>query len=109
MESANEVTTPHAFVTDFLAQHEGVRLYSLSTSSAETTHSWLASHGFVMDSITSYTGPTFAPSQSAWDDGPNIFSVEFDSINPPAHLPHFRQLAAFPYDRTYYWTLRFIS
>lgn len=104
LEDSVELATPYAFVTDFLAQHEGVRMYSLSTSSAETTHTWLASQGFVMDSIKSYTGPTFAPSQSAWDDGPNIFSVEFDSINPPAHLPHFRQLAAFPYDRMHEWS-----
>ncbi len=80
----------YAFIESFLKQHSGVRTYSLSTSSADTTYTWLASREIKTDSVKSYRTSTTPPQGWGWDDGgPDINSVGFDSINPPAHLPNF--------------------
>ena len=40
-----------SFIRSFLKKHEGVRLYSLSTSSAKATFDWLNTRGFAIDSV----------------------------------------------------------
>jgi cbb3-type cytochrome c oxidase subunit III len=84
------VKNEHAFIKSFLKEHEGVRMYALSSSSADTTNTWLTAQGFTTDSVRSYRTTTEPPKGWDWDDGgPEAHSVDFDSINPPAHLPQF--------------------
>ncbi len=103
------VERKYAFIESFLKQHVGVRTYALSTSSADTTFTWLASQGIKTDSVKSYRTSTTTPKGWGWDDGgPDINSVDFDSINPPAHLPNFIQQVGSNYQqmqtewKTYY-------
>ncbi|MGC3945790.1 MAG: c-type cytochrome [Chryseolinea sp.] len=92
------VTKSWSFIASYAKQHEGVRLYSFSTSSADTTRQWLSSRGFKMDSIRSGRGSSEAEKGWNWDDGgPEWWTAEFDSKNPPAHLPNFVEVAQFPY------------
>ncbi|MEJ7646100.1 MAG: c-type cytochrome [Chryseolinea sp.] len=88
----------HSFIKYFLQHHEGVRVYSLSTSSAGKTRDWLSAKEFKMDSIQ--TGRTTAelPKGWDWDDGgPEWRSADFNFDNPPAHLPNFIEYIGFPY------------
>ena len=92
------VLNTYSFIPTFLKQHEGLRLYSFSTSSADTTRQWLCSRGFKMDSIRSGRSSSEPEKGWNWDDGgPEWWAAEFDSKNPPAYLPNFVEIAQFPY------------
>ena len=78
-----------SFFKNFLASNQGVRLFSLSSSSADSTSEWLNSKGFQMDVVQPYRSSE-EPDGWSWDDGgPELKSLDFDVINPPAHLPRF--------------------
>lgn len=99
-----EVTDKNSFITAFLEQHEGVRMYALSSSSIDTTAEWLTAQGFQTDSIDGYRISTESPKGWARDDGgPQILSVGFEDTIPPAYLPRFEELTDFPYERMHEW------
>ncbi len=98
-----------SFITSFLKSNTGVRMFSLSSSSTDSTSLWLTSKGFELDSIQSHRSSEKAPEGWSWDDGePESYSLDFDSNNPPAHLPRFVEYSGFNYKqsqdqwRTYY-------
>ncbi|WP_144017346.1 c-type cytochrome [Ekhidna lutea] len=98
-----------SFITSFLKSNTGVRVFSLSSSSTDSTSMWLTSKGFELDSIQSHRSSEEAPEGWSWDDGePESYSLDFDSNNPPAHLPRFVEYSDFNYKqsqeqwRTYY-------
>ena len=76
-------------VSNFLANHEGIQKYSLSSSSVDTTYSWLSDQGFQMDSVQSYR--TSIDSVKGWsrdDGGSQERSLNFGNGNP-SYLPRF--------------------
>lgn len=90
-DSVEESTIP-AFIKTFLAADEGVRLYSLTTSSADSTFMALNSSGYAMDSVRSFRGTSREPDGWSRDDGDlTNKSLDFDAAAPPAHLPRFVQ------------------
>ncbi|MEJ1239237.1 c-type cytochrome [Chryseolinea sp. T2] len=92
------VSNEYAFIATYLKLHEGLRLYSFSTSSADTTRQWLSSRGFSMDSLRSGRSSASPEKGWSWDDGgPEWWVAEFDSKNPPVHLPSFVEVVQFPY------------
>jgi mono/diheme cytochrome c family protein/rhodanese-related sulfurtransferase/catechol 2,3-dioxygenase-like lactoylglutathione lyase family enzyme len=107
-DSVREESRP-SFILSFLESNKGVRMYSLSSSSIDSTSFWLTSQGFQMDSIQSHRNTNEAPEGWSWDDGePESYSLDFESKNPPAHLPRFVKNSGFDYQqarkqwRTYY-------
>lgn len=92
------VSSKYPFISRFLKHQEGVRFYSLSTSSANGSLNWLASQGLKIDSLRSGRSSTALPKGWDWDDGGAQWrSVGFDYGNPPAHLPDFVEQIQFPY------------
>lgn len=91
--------TPH-FIEDFLAIGEGVQSYSLSSSSVDTTYSWLTQQGFSMDSVKSYRTSTEAATGWSGDDGGSQeLSLEFQGSNSASYLPKFIQDAGSDYKK----------
>ena len=103
------VTGNDAEFLDFLGMNEGVRMYSLSSSSVDSTHLWLSSQGFAMDSVRSYWTANRSPQRSSWAaDSAKSYRVGFasegiESMQLSAHLPQFIQSATFPYDNMHEW------
>ena len=92
------VAAKHSFITSFLKLHEGVRVYSLFTSSVDTAINWLNSQGFKTDSPRSGRATMELPKGWDWDDGgPQWRSIGFNSKNPPAYLPSFMEWVGLPY------------
>lgn len=91
------VAKKNAFISSFLQQHEGVRLYSVSTSSADTTLKWLQSQGFKTDTIQSGRNSKKPVKGWQWDDGNAQWSnVSFNRQSPPAIFPDFIELPGEP-------------
>lgn len=87
-----------SFIRSFLKKHEGVRLYSLSTSSAKATLDWLNTRGFAIDSVQEGRAAKELPKGWDWDDGgPQWRTVGLNAKNPPAHLPGFMEYIGLPY------------
>lgn len=98
-DSAAENTIP-GFIKTFLASDQGVRLFSLSSSSADSTSLGLVSSGFQVDSIQSYRTTQKEPEGWSWDDGdPKRISLDFNALDPPAHLPRFIEKIGYDYPR----------
>ncbi|MCE7992329.1 MAG: c-type cytochrome [Roseivirga sp.] len=90
-DSAEESTIP-AFIPSFLATGEGVRLFSFSSSSVDSTFVGLSASGYQMDSVRSFRSSAKKPDGWSFDDGaPSAKSLDFDAAVPPAHLPRFIQ------------------
>ncbi|MEM1407363.1 MAG: VOC family protein, partial [Bacteroidota bacterium] len=88
------------FIKTFLAANQGVRFFSLSSSSADSTSYGLISSGFQVDSIQSYRSTYKNPEGWSWDDGdPKRRSLDFNALDPPAHLPRFIEKIGFDYIR----------
>jgi mono/diheme cytochrome c family protein/rhodanese-related sulfurtransferase len=78
------------FISDYLASNEGIRLFSLSSSSVDSTYSALTSTGLQLDSVQSYRSTASEPDGWSRDDGGvQRSSLDFDAENPPVHLPRF--------------------
>jgi len=78
-----------SFISNFLANHEGIQKYSLSSSSVDTTYSWLTDQGFKMDSVQSYrTSANAAKGWSRDDGGSQESSLDFAGVNT-TYLPQF--------------------
>ncbi len=98
------VADNNALLLDYLQKHEGVRYYTLSSSSVDSTHMWLSSRGFEMDSVQSYWTANLSSRSSAWTpDSSQKFSVAFQGIPPASHLPAFVESATFAYDSMHEW------
>lgn len=97
-----------AFINTFLAKHDGVRQYALSSSSADSTSKWLRTQGFQMDSIKSFRSSEVSEGWSRDDGALNRNSLDFNRENPSAYLPRFIEKGNFNYAtvnqqwRTYY-------
>jgi cbb3-type cytochrome c oxidase subunit III len=93
-----KVVPKDSFITSFLKQDEGVRLYSFFTSSVDTTRNWLTTQGFKIDTPRSGRVATEMPKGWDWDDGgPQWRSIDFNTKNPPAYLPAFMEITGMPY------------
>jgi mono/diheme cytochrome c family protein/rhodanese-related sulfurtransferase/catechol 2,3-dioxygenase-like lactoylglutathione lyase family enzyme len=93
-------TEKNAAFRSFMKHTQGAFSYSISSSSAEQTTSWLASQNFVMDSLQSLFMTQESP--SGWgrnDGGASVFSTSFLQQEYPALLPDFVQFKNFPYER----------
>lgn len=92
------VSTKHPFITSFARHQEGVRVYSLSTSSADTTYSWMSSQGIKTEAVKAGRATAEMPKGWNWDDGgPQYRTIEFSSKNPPDYLPSFTEWIGYPY------------
>ncbi|MDW3192934.1 MAG: c-type cytochrome [Cytophagales bacterium] len=109
MADSLEENKKSEFMQSFLDSNEGVRLYSLSTSSTDSTLLGLTSIGHQLDSIQSYRTSSETPEGWSWDDGsPKRRSLDFNATDPPAFLPRFIEKIDYGYAdvqkdwRTYY-------
>ncbi|MFK7953133.1 MAG: c-type cytochrome [Ekhidna sp.] len=85
-----EASNTPSFISNFLKRGEGVSNYSLSSSSVDTTYTWLTDRGFKMDSIQSYRTSSEAPQGWSWDNGEvEEISVDFTSKKVRTYLPQF--------------------
>ena len=90
---------PPAFITSFLANHEGIQKYYLSSSSVDTTALWLNEKGFKMDSIQAYRTSTEPVKGWSRDDGGlQERSLDFQNANA-TYLPQFLEDATIDYER----------
>jgi cbb3-type cytochrome c oxidase subunit III len=104
VEDSARTNSESSFIQTFMEQHEGVRMYKLSSSSVDSTYAWLTAQGFPVDSVRNFRDTTKTPKGWGGDDGgPQILSVGFESRNPPANLPEFVEIAVFPYERMTEW------
>ena len=88
-----------SFITSFKKQNQGVRLYSVSTSSTDTTFRWLKAQELATDSIKLGRGTKKKPEGWSFDDGGAQWrSIDFDTINPPSYLPNFMEYVGYPYE-----------
>ncbi|MEO1023708.1 MAG: c-type cytochrome [Bacteroidota bacterium] len=85
------------FVNSYLASNEGVRAFSLSSSSVDSTSAWLKSKGYDVDSVRTYRSSAPSEGWSRDDGAPNRKSLDFDADAPPAHLPRFIEKTSFDY------------
>lgn len=93
-----------SLMREFLKQKEGARLYSISSSSIDSTNTWLTSQGFKLDSINTYLKANKYSRGEAWDqDFMEIFNLGFDIIKS-SHYPQFTELSGFPYNRMAEWS-----
>lgn len=96
------------FISDYLADHEGIRLYALSTSSADSTSSLLIGQGFEIEPVKSFRSSEVSDGWSRDDGALNRNSIDFNQETPVAHLPRFIEKTNFDYAttnqqwRTYY-------
>lgn len=96
------------FISSYLADHEGIRLYALSTSSADSTSSLLAGQGFEIEPVKSFRSSEVSDDWSRDDGALNRNSLDFNQETPVAHLPRFIEKTNFDYAtinqqwRTYY-------
>ena len=98
VNDTGKVAVKDTFITSFRKYNQGVRLYSLSTSSTDTTFRWLTAQELQTDSIKSGRDVTRKPKGWSYDDGgPQWRSIDFDTTNPPAYLPSFTQYVGYPY------------
>lgn len=97
-----------AFITNYLAQFEGVRSFALSTSSVDSTYQSLIQHDFSLASARPYRTRDVSDEWNGDDGAPNRISLDFDEADPPAHFPRFIEQTDFDYIkvqqqwRTYY-------
>ncbi|MEI9944329.1 MAG: VOC family protein [Chitinophagaceae bacterium] len=88
------VAQKNSFISSFLHQYEGVRWYTLSTSSADTTMKWLQSRGFKTDTIVSGRNSKKPVKGWQWDDGAAQWhDISFNHKFPPAQFPDFIEFA----------------
>ncbi|GAB5409545.1 MAG: hypothetical protein BalsKO_19100 [Balneolaceae bacterium] len=88
------------FISDYLVDHEGIRLYALSTSSIDSTSLWLTNQGFNVDSVNSFRTSEVSNNWSRDDGAPNRNSLDFNREAPLAHLPRFIEKTTFDYEKT---------
>ncbi len=88
------------FISNFLAKHQGIQKYILSSSSVDKTFTLLTNQGFIMDSVQSYR--TSANPAKGWsrDDGGNQEStLDFKNLHT-TYLPRFSERVNSDYEKT---------
>ena len=71
---------------------EGIQMYSISSSSTDSTGQWLVSQGFKMDPIKSYRSSSEDPDGWSWDSGsPDLKRLDFGKSKNATYLPGFVQ------------------
>ncbi len=81
-------------LTHLMSKEEGIQMYSISSSSIDSTKQWLVSQGFVMDSINSYRSSSDDPDGWSWDSGSqDLIRLDFISSDQVKYLPGFVQSA----------------
>jgi mono/diheme cytochrome c family protein/rhodanese-related sulfurtransferase len=104
LEDSVLVSSKDSLVLDFFSRLKGVGIYSLSSSSVDSTYSWLTSRGFELDSLRTYNIANPVPQSSHWvDDQSQIFKVGFVTKKLPNPLPEFVEFSDFPYERMHEW------
>jgi mono/diheme cytochrome c family protein/rhodanese-related sulfurtransferase len=79
-----------AFLVSFLKKYEGIRSYTLSSSSVDSTAMWLQSQGFISDTVRAFRmSEEVSTGWSRDDGGPQFRTLDFAEADPPAHLPRF--------------------
>lgn len=98
VNDTGKVAVQDTFITSFRKRNQGIRLYSLSTSSTDTTFRWLAGREVKTDSIKSGRYSTRKVKGWSFDDGGAQWrSIDFDTVSPPPYLPSFAEYVGFPY------------
>lgn len=98
INDSSDLDSIPAYIREFLAEQEGIRLFSLSSSSLDSTYLSLTSNSFLMDSIISYRTSVEESSGWSWDDGGDQRKLlNFRSDNPPAELPQFIESIGYNY------------
>ncbi len=101
-------STQTSFIKEFLSRHQGARLFSLSSSSVDSTFSLLKAVKLKPDSVQSYRVTEASEGWSGDDGRPQRKSLDFNRLNPPSHLPQFIEHTDFDFEftrknwRTYY-------
>lgn len=100
LDDSLQLSRKDSFLAHFLQQQEGVRMYTLSSSSVESTQAWLSSKGFEVDSVRGLrTTPDTLTGWDFDDGGAQIQMLGVGGNNPVASLPHFAKEANLPYDK----------
>jgi cbb3-type cytochrome c oxidase subunit III len=82
----------------FLLKNKGLGLFSLSTSSVDTTIKWLHSQEIKTDSVKTGRSTKEVAKGWDWDDGgPQWRSVSIEKKDKQAYLPSFIEYAGLPY------------
>jgi len=94
------VDSPPNNISNFLTNHEGIQQYTLSSSSVDTTYTWLTKLGFKMDSVKAYrTSTKPAKGWSRDDGGSQEKNLEFQNKNS-TYLPIFLERVNSDYKKT---------
>jgi len=94
------VDSPPNNISNFLTNHEGIQQYTLSSSSVDTTYTWLTKLGFKMDSVKAYrTSTKPAKGWSRDDGGSQEKNLEFQNKNS-TYLPNFLERVNSDYKKT---------
>jgi len=100
IEDSLIVDSPPAYISNFLTNHEGIQQYTLSSSSVDTTYTWLTKQGFKMDSVKAYrTSTKPAKGWSRDDGGSQEKNLEFQNKNS-TYLPNFLERVNSDYKKT---------
>lgn len=87
-----------AAIASFLKKNKGRKMYSISSSSTDSTSNWLISQGFQMDSAVAYRSSAETPKGWSWDTGgPDTRRLHFASQDQMAHHPGFVENVDFDY------------
>jgi mono/diheme cytochrome c family protein/rhodanese-related sulfurtransferase len=96
-DSISEVEKTAA-IASFLENNKGIRLYSISSSSTDSTSNWLTSQGFQIDSAIAYRSSVDTPKGWSRDaGGPDSRRVNFATIVEAAYRPSFVENVDFDY------------
>lgn len=96
-DTLDELTPP--YIGEYLAMNEGIRMYSFSSSSADSTAMWLTSQGFFLDSIRAFRISEEVSKDWNWDDGgPQRKQLDFNTSNPSPYLPRFEERVNYWYE-----------
>ena len=99
------VTSKDSLMRSYLSPKDSFSMYSISSSSIDSTHTWLAKQGFKLDSLHSYLDQYPGAEPEAWDKTVSeIVSVGMERIPGQEYLPRFSQRMDFPYSRMREWT-----
>lgn len=97
VKDSGTVAKKDSFILSFAKQHEGVRMYTISVSSADTTAKWLQSRGFKTDTILSGRNKKKPAKGWEFDDGAAQWrNVSFNRKTSAPNLPDFMEYAGYP-------------
>jgi mono/diheme cytochrome c family protein/rhodanese-related sulfurtransferase len=87
-----------AAIASFLKKNKVRKMYSVSSSSTDSTSNWLTSRGFQMDTAIAYRSSAETPEGWSRDTGgPDTRRLHFTSLDQTAHQPDFVENVDFDY------------